>query len=166
MVSVSKKIRKPVTMPGCDDKDQEILRVLQIDGRVANSELAERVNLSASACHRRVRALEENGVVSRYVALVDEASAGLAGVAFVLVTLDQQGRAALDRFEREVTRHPEIQECYLLAGAADYMLRIAYSDAADFERIHRATLTQLPGVMRVQSTLALRTVKRTTALPI
>jgi DNA-binding Lrp family transcriptional regulator len=162
----SKKIRAPSSLRGCDDKDLDILRVLQTDGRVANSELAERVNLSASACHRRVRALEESGVIAGYVALVDEAPAGLPGVAFVLVTLDQQGRATLDRFEREVTRHPEILECYLLAGTADYMLRIAYSDAGDFERIHRATLTQLPGVMRVQSTLALRTVKRTTALPI
>ena len=151
---------------GHDGKDREILRLLQDEGRLSNAELAERVNLSASACHRRVRSLEETGIIGRYVALLDEAGAGLGGVAFVLVTLDQQGRAALDRFEEAVTRHPEIVECYLLAGTADYLLRIVYSDAADFERVHRATLTQLPGVMRVQSTLALRTVKRTTSLPI
>jgi DNA-binding Lrp family transcriptional regulator len=151
---------------GWDDKDREILRILQSEGRLPNADLAERVNLSASACHRRVRALEDNGVIKHYVAMLDEAGTGFGGVAFVLVTLDQQGRAALDRFEDAVTRHPEILECYLLAGAADFLLRIAYADSADFERIHRATLTQLPGVMRVQSTLALRTVNRTTALPI
>jgi Lrp/AsnC family transcriptional regulator, leucine-responsive regulatory protein len=153
-------------LQGWDNKDREILRILQSEGRLPNADLAERVNLSPSACHRRVRALEDNGLIKHYVAMLDEEGAGLGGVAFVLVTLDQQGRATLDRFEEAVTRHPEILECYLLAGAADYLLRIAYANSGDFERIHRATLTQLPGVMRVQSTLALRTVKRTTALPI
>jgi Lrp/AsnC family transcriptional regulator, leucine-responsive regulatory protein len=149
-----------------DDRDRAILRLLQEDGRLTNAELAERVNLSPSACLRRVKMLEEEGFIARYAALLNEQSVGLAGVAFVLVTLDQQGRAALDRFEAAVCRHPEILECYLLAGAADYQVRVAYADAADFERIHTAILTQLPGVVRVQSTLALRTVKRTTALPV
>jgi Lrp/AsnC family leucine-responsive transcriptional regulator len=149
-----------------DDRDRAILRLLQSEGRLTNTELAERVNLSASACHRRVRALEQDGLIGAYVALLNERVAGLSGVAFVLVTLDQQGRAALDRFEAAVCVHPEILECYLIAGAADYLVRIAYADAADFERIHTATLTQLPGVVRVQSTLALRTVKKTTALPV
>ena len=87
--------------------------------------------------------------------LLDPVAAGLPGAAFVSVTLDQQGRAALDRFEQEVRRHAEIMECYLLAGAADYLLRIAFRDARDFERIHTDILTQLPGVSRVQSTMAL-----------
>jgi DNA-binding Lrp family transcriptional regulator len=82
------------------------------------------------------------------------------------VTLDQQGRAALDRFETEARAHPEIIECYLLAGPADYLLRVAFRDARDFERIHTDILTQLPGVTRVQSTMTLRTVKKTTALPL
>jgi DNA-binding Lrp family transcriptional regulator len=98
--------------------------------------------------------------------LLDEKVAGLPGTAFVLVTLDQQGRAALDAFEAAIQRHPEVTECCLLAGAADYMVRVAYADSADFERIHTEILTQLPGVVRVQSTLALRTVKKTTALPV
>jgi Lrp/AsnC family leucine-responsive transcriptional regulator len=149
-----------------DDRDRDILRRLQANGRLTNAELAEQVNLSASACLRRVRTLEEKGYIAGYAAVLDEASVGLAGVAFVLVTLDQQGRAALDRFEAAACRHAEILECYLLAGAADYMMRIAYADAADFERIHTAILTQLPGVVRVQSTLALRTVKKTNALPV
>lgn len=149
-----------------DDKDRQILRLLQAEGRLTNADLAVRVNLSASACLRRVRMLEEAGVLAGYAALVEPRAAGLPGVAFVFVTLDQQGRAALDRFEAAASRHPEIMECYLLAGAADYLLRIAYGDASDFERVHTAILTQLPGVVRVQSTLALRTVKKTTALPV
>ena len=149
-----------------DDRDRAILRLLQVDGRLTNLELAQRINLSPSACLRRVKLLEESGLISRYVMLLDEKLAGLPGTAFVLVTLDQQGRAALDRFERAIHRHPEVTECCLLAGTADYMVRVAYADAADFERIHTGILTQLPGVARVQSTLALRTVKKTTALPV
>jgi Lrp/AsnC family leucine-responsive transcriptional regulator len=149
-----------------DDRDRAILRLLQNDGRLTNAELAERVHLSPSACLRRLRQLEDDGCIARYAALLDERVMGLPGVAFVFVTLDQQGRASLDRFEAAVCRHPELLECYLLAGAADYLIRVAYADAADFERIHTAILTQLPGVVRVQSTLALRTVKKTTALPV
>jgi DNA-binding Lrp family transcriptional regulator len=149
-----------------DDRDKAILRLLQGDGRLTNAELADKVSLSASACLRRVRALEEGGYIARYAAVLDEAALGLPGVAFILVTLDQQGRTALDRFEGAVGRHPEVLECYLLAGAADYMVRVAYADAADFERIHTTILTQLPGVVRLQSTLALRKVKKTMALPV
>ncbi|WP_282587843.1 Lrp/AsnC family transcriptional regulator [Lichenifustis flavocetrariae] len=128
--------------------------------------MAERVSLSPSACLRRVRALEEANLIEAYAAVLNARAAGLAGVAFVLITLDQQGRLALDRFEAAVGNHREIQECYLLAGAADYMVRIVYADAEDFERVHTAILTQLPGVVRVQSTLVLRTVKKSTALPV
>ena len=143
-----------------------ILRALMVDGRLTNVELAEKVHLSPSACLRRVRMLEESGLIAAYVMLLDPVAAGLPGAAYVSVTLDQQGRATLDRFEQEIGRHPEIIECYLLAGASDYLLRVAFRDARDFERIHTDILTQLPGVSRVQSTLALRTVKRTTALPV
>lgn len=149
-----------------DDRDRAILRALMRDGRLTNADLAEKVNLSPSACLRRVRLLEEAGFISGYVMLADAARLGLTGVAFVLITLDQQGRASLDAFEKAVTKHSEILECYLLAGAADYMVRIAYRDAAHFERIHTDILTQLPGVTRVQSTLTLRTVKKTTQLPL
>ena len=149
-----------------DERDRAILRLLQHDGRLTNLELAQRINLSPSACLRRVKLLEDSGLVARYVLLLDEDQAGLPGTAFVLVTLDQQGRAALDAFEAAIHDHPEITECCLLAGAADYMVRVVYADAADFERVHTDILTQLPGVTRVQTTLALRTVKRTTALPV
>ncbi len=149
-----------------DDLDRAILRELMRDGRMTNVEVAERVHLSPSACLRRVRALEERGVIESYVALLDAVRAGLTGAAFVFVTLEQQGRAMLDAFEREARRHPEITECYLLAGTADYLLRIVFRDSRDLERIHTEILTQLPGVSRVQSTLSLRTVKKTTVLPI
>lgn len=149
-----------------DERDRAILRLLQDDGRLSNLELAQRINLSPSACLRRVKLLEDSGLVARYVMLLDEDQAGLPGTAFVLVTLDQQGRGALDAFESAIHDHPEVTECCLLAGTADYMVRVVYADAADFERIHTEILTQLPGVTRVQTTLALRTVKRTTALPV
>ena len=149
-----------------DQRDRAILKELMRDGRLSNVELAERVNLSPSACLRRVRALEEAGVIAGYVMLLDTQRANIAGVAFVSVTLRDQGRSTLDKFENAVLRHPEIAECYLIAGTSDYLLRVAYRDSADFERIHTKVLTQLPGVLRVQSTLTLRTVKHTTALPV
>jgi len=146
-----------------DGRDRAILRLLQGDGRITNAELAAKVNLSPSACLRRVRALEEDGFILGTTAVLGEAALGYTGVAFVQVTLDGQGRAALDRFEAAVARHPEILDCYLLAGAADYLVRIAYRDAPSFERIHTDILTQLPGVSRLQSTVTLRTVKRSAA---
>lgn len=149
-----------------DERDRTILRILQENGRITNAELAERVHLSPSACLRRVKQLEENGLIGGYTMLLDAKAAGFPGTAFVMIALDQQGRGALDAFEAEVMRHPEILECHLLAGAHDYLVRVAYRDSADLERIHAEILTQLPGVTRVQSTLTLRTVKRTTALPI
>jgi DNA-binding Lrp family transcriptional regulator len=149
-----------------DQRDRAILRELMRDGRLTNSELADRVNLSPSACLRRVRAMEESGLIAGYVMLLDTARANMPGVAFVSVTLKDQGRGTLDKFETAAQRYPEISECYLIAGPADYVLRVVYRDSADFERIHTKVLTQLPGVMRVQSALTLRTVKRTTALPI
>lgn len=149
-----------------DTLDRAILRELMQNGRLTNADLAERVHLSPSACLRRVKLMEEAGLISGYVMLLDPVRAGLPGVAFVLVTLDQQGRAALDRFEGAIARFPEILECYLLAGSADYMVRVSYRNSADFERIHTDILTQLPGVSRLQSTLVLRTVKKTTHLPI
>ena len=129
-------------------------------------ELAEQVNLSPSACLRRLKILEQSGLVAGYAMVLDEKACGKPGTAFVHVSLDQQGRQALDNFEAAVLKVPEVMECYLLAGEADYLIRVIYSDAADFERIHTETLTRLPGVVRVHSTLALRTVKRTTAIPL
>jgi Lrp/AsnC family leucine-responsive transcriptional regulator len=148
-----------------DSRDRTILRILQKDGRITNSDLAEKVHLSPSACLRRVRQLEESGLIRGYVMMLDERIAGFPGTAFVFVTLDQQGRASLESFEKAVQDLPEILECHLLAGAHDYLMRVIYRDSADFERIHTDIITQLPGVTRVQSTLTLRTIKKTSSLP-
>ena len=155
-----------IRMMNLDKKDIAILRQLQKNGRMSNAELAERVSLSPSACLRRVGLLEQSGLIAGYAMLLDQKAAGYPGNAFVMVSLDQQGRRALDAFEAAVARHAEIVACYLLAGQADYLLHVVYRDAEDLERIHTGILTRLPGVLRVQSTLSLRTVKETTALPL
>lgn len=149
-----------------DSRDRAILRALQRDGRLSNAELAAMVGLSASACLRRVRLLEEAGLIAGYAMLLDQRTCGLPGNAFVFITLDQQGRQALDDFETAIRHVPEILECYLLAGQSDFLVRVVYRDAADLERIHTDILTRLPGVVRVNSTLTLRTVKKTTELPV
>lgn len=157
---------KMTMAPELDSRDRAILRILQGDGRITNSDLAEKVHLSPSACLRRVRQLEESGLIRGYAMLLDDKIAGFPGTAFVFVTLDQQGRASLEGFEQAVRDLPEILECHLLAGAHDYLMRVIYRDSADFERIHTDIITQLPGVTRVQSTLTLRTIKKSSALPI
>jgi Lrp/AsnC family transcriptional regulator, leucine-responsive regulatory protein len=149
-----------------DRVDKSILTELQRDGRLSNRELAERANLSESACLRRVRGLEEAGVIDRYAALVNQAKVGLPGNVFVSITLNRQEQADLAAFEDAVRRVPEVMECYLMTGQQDYLLRVAVSDTADFERLHSQHLTRLPGVARVQSSFALRTVRKTSELPI
>lgn len=149
-----------------DNRDRAILNILQDEGRVSNAELAERVNLSPSACLRRVKMLEESELVAGYHLQLDMKACGLSGAAFVFVTLAGQGRETLSRFERAVVDINEIQDCYLLAGEYDYLLRVIYRDAPDLERIHHDILTNLPGVVRVNSTLTLRAVKHTTKLEV
>jgi Lrp/AsnC family transcriptional regulator, leucine-responsive regulatory protein len=148
-----------------DRTDQTLLAELQRDGRLTNRELAERVHLSESACLRRVRALEEAGVIDRYTALVNQARVGLPGNVFVSITLNRQEQADLAAFEEAVRRVPEVMECYLMTGQQDYLLRVVVSDPADFERLHSQHLTRLPGVARVQSSFALRTVRKSSELP-
>lgn len=149
-----------------DRTDRAILHELQTDGRLSNVNLAGRVNLSESACLRRVRRLEESGVILRYAALVDQARAGRPENVFVEITLDQQQQRNLRDFEAAVRRVPEVMECYLMAGDADYILRVVVADAADYERIHSEQLTRLPGVARVRSSFALRTVTKKTEIPL
>jgi Lrp/AsnC family leucine-responsive transcriptional regulator len=149
-----------------DRIDQALLVELQRDGRLTNRELAERIHLSESACLRRVRALEEAGVIDRYAALVNQSRVGLPGNVFVSITLNRQEQADLRAFEEAVRRVPEVMECYLMTGQQDYLLRVVVSDPADFERLHSQHLTRLPGVARVQSSFALRTVRKSTELPL
>lgn len=149
-----------------DATDRRILRVLQKQGRVTNAELAEQVNLSPSACHRRVQRLEAEGIIADYVALLDLKRIGRPTVVYVEIKLSGQSDEILDAFEREIRRVPDVLECHLMAGSADYLLKIIAADTEDFARIHRRYLSRLPGVVQMQSSFALRTVLKTTAVDI
>jgi DNA-binding Lrp family transcriptional regulator len=147
-----------------DSIDRAILEVLQAQGRISNQELAQRVHLSASACLRRVKALEEAGVIAGYVALLNPKAVGQPGTSFTIINLDGTQPQKLEAFERAVRDTPQILDCFYVAGANDYLVRFTYRDAEDLERFHREVLPRLPGVMRSNSMLVLRTVKKTTAL--
>jgi len=149
-----------------DRLDRKILDVLQKDGRIANADLADVVGLSASACLRRVRALEEAGVIENYVALLDQRKLGRRMDVFVEISLTGQSKETLESFERAVARSDEIMECFLMAGDADYILRLTAADPIDFERIHRDHLSQLPGVLRMKSSFAIRPIVKRTAIPL
>ena len=149
-----------------DAIDRRILDALQKAGRMTNAELSERVNLSPSACHRRVQRLEAERYIRDYVALLDERKMGRPTTVFVEITLQGQADDLLDAFERQVARIPDLMECHLMAGTADYLLKIVAEDTEDFARIHRQYLSRLPGVAQMHSSFALRTVFRTTAIPV
>ena len=148
-----------------DDIDRSILKKLQENGRLSNVQLAAAVGLSESACLRRVKLLEENGIIDRYVMLINQVAIGKPHNVFVRVTLDGQQREKLSAFEAEVSRVAEVMECYLMAGDFDYLLRVITRDNADYVRVHNK-LTSLPGVMRVQSSFALKTVLENTKMPL
>lgn len=152
--------------PDLDRTDRIILRELQVNAQRPVAELAQRAGLSASACHRRMKLLEEAGIITSYTANLDRAALGLANEFFVEVSLSAQTEAAFEKFERAVQRVPEILECHLMSGQFDYLLRVVAVDASDYERIHRSRISALPGVQRIQSALALRTVKGWAGYPI
>ncbi len=149
-----------------DTTDKRILAALQKSGRMSNAALSDTVNLSASACHRRVQRLEAEGYIRDYVALVDARKVGVPSTIFVEITLRGQADDVLDAFEKSVARIPDVLECHLMAGSADYLLKVVAEDTEDFARIHRQYLARLPGVAQMQSSFALRTVFKTTALPV
>jgi len=149
-----------------DAIDRAILEVLQNEGRIANQDLALRVHLSPSACLRRVKALEDAGVIAQYVALLNPKAVGKHGISYTIINLDSMNTPQLEAFEQAVRDTPEILDCYYVAGANDYLIRFAYRDAEDLERFHAEVLMHLPGVSRSNSMLVLRTVKKTTALPL
>jgi Lrp/AsnC family leucine-responsive transcriptional regulator len=149
-----------------DRIDAAILNALQEDGRISNQDLAERVHLSASACLRRVQGLEERGLITGYTVRLNEAALGYGATVIVQITLERQTEEFLDRFERSLCVHPEIMEAYLMSGSADYTLRVAVSGPAGYEALHKNVLSRLPGVSRIQSSFALRTVVRRPSLPV
>lgn len=149
-----------------DATDRRILEVLQKQGRISNAELAERIHLSPSACHRRVQRLEAEGYIDAYVALLNARRLDRPTTVFVEITLSGQADEVLEAFEREVRRVPDVLECHLMAGTADYLLKVMAADTEDFARIHRQSLARLPGVAQMHSSFALRTVFKTTAIPV
>ena len=149
-----------------DKMDKIILAELQKNAQRPVADLAQKAGLSPSSCHRRVKLLEEAGVILGYTANLDRASLGLANEFFVEVSLSAQTEEAFEKFEKAVQRVPEILECHLMSGQFDYLLRVAATDATDYERIHRSRISRLPGVQRIQSSLALRTVKGWAGYPI
>jgi len=149
-----------------DAIDRAILTELQHEARLSNQDLAQRVHLSPSACLRRVKALEDSGVIAQYVALLNPRAVGKHGISYTIINLDSMGTPQLEAFEQAVRDHPEVLDCFYVAGANDYLIRFAYRDAEDLERFHSEVLMHLPGVARSNSMLVLRTVKKTTALPL
>ena len=152
--------------PDLDPIDRRILREVQRDGRVTNQDLSERVGLSPSPCLRRVRRLEADGVIARYVGLVDPVAVGLPVSAFIRVRLHQQDDRHMALFEAAVAGFAEVMECYLMTGDADYQLRVAVESLAAFEDFLRQKLTRIEGVAEVTTSFALRPIVYKTALPI
>ncbi|MFC0216948.1 DNA-binding Lrp family transcriptional regulator [Pseudochelatococcus lubricantis] len=143
-------------MTGLDTIDRNIIRLLRLDARMSNARLAEEVGLSPSACLRRIRQLEHSGVIRGYTAIIDHALPETTMAVIVNITLERQTEDYLTRFETAVRKHPEIRECYLMTGSADYLLRVEVENAAAFERVHTEILSTLPGVSRIHSSFAIR----------
>jgi Lrp/AsnC family transcriptional regulator, leucine-responsive regulatory protein len=148
-----------------DRLDRRILNILQADGRMTNAELAERVGLSASACLRRVKLLEDAGVIEGYRAMLKPSAVDCGTDVFVEITLESLGGERQASFERQVSAMPEVMECHLMAGDCDYLLRVVVGSTEDYERLHR-DLSRLAGVSRIRSSFAMRRVVRKTALPL
>lgn len=149
-----------------DSIDLKILQELQVDGALSNVELARRVHLSPSPCLTRVRALEAQGVIQRYVALADPKALGLGLNVFISISLKEQSRQALADFEQRIAEHDEVMECYLMTGDSDYLIRVAVADIAALERFILNQLTPIAGIEKIRSSFALKQVRYKTALPL
>ena len=149
-----------------DKKDLRILEILQEQARISNSDLAQHVGLSPSPCWRRVRALEDAGVIQQYVALVNAKSVGLPINVFSTVTLDKQIESALEAFETSVTKRPEVMECYLMTGEFDYLLRVVVPDLEAYEYFLLEHLTRIKGIASSKSSFSLKQVCYKTTLPL
>lgn len=153
-----------VNSPGSlDEFDQKILIELERNGALTSAALADRIGLSSSACHRRVKAMEADGVIEGYAAILSEKALGRSACVFVAVTLDNQRAETMAAFERAVAHCHDVQDCHLMTGESDYLLRIVIADNDRYERVHRETLSKLPGVRRLVSNFTIRTVFRRAA---
>jgi len=149
-----------------DAIDRRILGLLQEDGRMSLAKLSDAVGLSPSPCLRRVRRLEEAGIIARYVAVLDQRRVGVPISVFASIKLERQQEEALNRFAKAVSRWPEVLECYLMTGPRDYLLRIVVEDLPAYERFLKQKLTRLAGIASIESSFALEQVKYTNVLPI
>ncbi|MEC3863266.1 Lrp/AsnC family transcriptional regulator [Mesobacterium sp. TK19101] len=148
-----------------DDKDRQIIRALQRDGRMSNQELASAVNLSASPCLRRLRNLEKDGVIVGYAARVDPKAYGLAITAFVRIRLERHDESTVQTFEREVARMEEVLECHVMTGQTDYQLRVVVESLEAYEDFIRARLHRVGGIGSIDSSFAYGTVKDSMVFP-
>ena len=149
-----------------DRTDVALLEQLQKDSDISINDLAERVSLSPSACHRRVKMLEKSGAIKRYVAELDNKIIGMQLDVFVEIRLIAQTENGFATFENAVQKIDEILECYLMSGEADYRLRVVARDVADYDDIHRNCLSRLPGVAAMHSAFAIRAIKRWSGYPV
>ena len=149
-----------------DEIDRRILRELQQNGRLQNIELAKRVGLSPSPCLRRVKLLEEAGIISRYVAVIDQARVGLTLSLFARVSLTAQDAETIDHFIAAMRRLPEVVECYIMLGESDALLRVVVSDLEDYRRFQSTHLTRRNGIQTVKTDVPSETIKQTFALPL
>jgi Lrp/AsnC family leucine-responsive transcriptional regulator len=149
-----------------DDIDRKILALLQADGRISLADLSAKVGLSPSPCLRRIRILERDGIIARYVAVLDQGKVGLPVSVFVSIKLESQREQALERFNKAIAKWPEVLECYLMTGPRDYLLRIVVADLSAYERFLKQKLTKVDGIASIESSFALEQVKYSHVLPI
>lgn len=149
-----------------DEIDRKILTLLQQDSRLTLQEIADKVGLSPSPCHRRIRLLEERGIIAGYTATVDQRAVGLPVSVFVSIKLARQKEEDLQRFAKAVATWTEVLECYLMTGHRDYLLRVVVSDLAAYERFLKQKLTRVDGISSIESSFALDQIKYATALPL
>jgi DNA-binding Lrp family transcriptional regulator len=155
------RISERIAMTASNTADRNIIRLLRLNARMSTSAIAKEVGLSPSTCSRRIRSLEESGIIRGYTALFDHPTRDAGMAVMINITLERQTEDYLNRFEAAVRRNPEIQECYLMTGGSDYQLRVEVENAAEFERIHTEILSTLPGVARIHSSFSIRNVLAT-----
>lgn len=148
-----------------DSKDRQILTELQADGRLTNQDLSERVNLSPSPCLRRVRLMEERGVITGYTAMVDQKAWGLPITVFIRIKLERHSDDAVHAFERAIMQMPKVMDCWLMTGRSDYMLRVIAADLDDYEQFVRRDLQRVPGIASIDTSFAYGRVKHAQVLP-
>ncbi|MGY6553914.1 MAG: Lrp/AsnC family transcriptional regulator [Wenzhouxiangella sp.] len=149
-----------------DEKDRQIIRLLQRDGRISNQDLAAAVNLSPSPCLRRVRNLEKSGIIRGYAAIVDSRAYGLAITAFVRLRLERHDETTVNNFERAVGQMEEVLECHVMTGQTDYQLRVVVASLEDYERFIRSRLQRVGGIGSIDTSFAYGTVKDSRVFPL